>query len=653
MFKLRDYGMVRVAVSSPEIKVGGIDYNLSEIKKEIDRADKKNVDVILFPELSITAYTMGDLFFQQNVIKESYLAIENLMGYLKENSVEMLVTVGAVFMVDNQLFNCAFVIYQNELLGIVPKTHIPNYNEFYEKRWFSSSTMAKSDSVKFLERENIPFKRDLLFKDRNSELVVGVEICEDLWVPIPPSSNHSINGANVILNLSASNETVGKESYRRDLVKQQSGRCISAYAYSSSGIDESSTDLVFGGHMMIVENGKLLKEELFGLTEKESMIIQDIDVDKLQHERIKINSYMENSADLDYKVVEFSMADKSVEYIKRDDLHYNVFAGDELVEKEAKIKKIISIQTSALIKRLKHIGLKKVVIGISGGLDSTLAFLVCINTFKMMGLPLKNIVAVTMPGFGTTGRTYDNAVKLIKEFGAEFREISIKAACEQHFKDIGHNIDNHDLTYENSQARERTQILMDISSMVGGIVIGTGNLSELALGWCTYNADHMSMYAINCSIPKTLVKDIINFLKDSMDISKELKVALKDIVDTPISPELLPPTEDSEISQVTENIIGDYILHDFFLYYVLRFGFTPKKIFFMAKTAFDGIYEPKEIKDWLKLFYRRFFTNQFKRSCMPDGPKVGSVSLSPRGDWRMPSDSSYAIWMKEVEAIEL
>lgn len=646
--KLSRYGLFRVASASPKLKVGDIDYNIGEIKALINDANDKKTNMIVFPELAITGYTMGDLFFQDRVIKASYEGVQKIIDYSLD--LDLIIVVGNQLMVDNQMFNCGFIIYKGEILGIVPKTHIPNYNEFYEKRWFESSTNAVREKVDFLNYKDIPFHTNILIEDETTGAVIGTEICEDLWVPIPPSLYHSLYGANIIVNLSASNEIIGKEQYRRDLVTQQSARTIGSYIYSSASRHESTSDIVFSNHLLIAENGRLLSEKTFDLKNDNKIIYADIDVEKLKHERVVKNSFMENLPKLDYKRVKIKTEDKIVNKLLRKDI-----TGDIFVTKDYdSIKKIVDIQTAGLMKRMEHIGCKNIVVGISGGLDSTLALLIAVNCFNNMGLPLKNIIAITMPGFGTTGRTYNNAVAMIKGLGATFKEISIKAATEQHFKDINHDENKHDIVYENSQARERTKILMDVANQYNTIVLGTGNLSEIALGWCTYNADHMSMYAVNGSIPKSLVRNMISWIRDEMDgLKTEVREALTDILDTPISPELLPASETGEILQKTESVIGDYILHDFFLYYMVRHGFSPKKILLYATIGFEGRYEKAEIKKWLIMFLKRFFNNQFKRNCMPDSVKVGSVSLSPRGDWRMPSDALSKIWLKELEEDEL
>jgi len=647
-FKLNSYGFFRCAAANPPLVVGDLEHNKKEIINTIDLGLKKHVNFLVLPELSVSGYTMGDLFFQNRFIFHSYDVIKDIALHLQKIDSDMLVALGAPFICDNQLFNCAFLLQRGKILGIVPKTHIPNYNEYYEKRWFSSATKRKSSYVSFLDFENIPFSQNIIFSEKNSNTKIALEICEDLWVPIPQSSHHCLYGANIIGNLSSSNEIVGKSQYRRDLVKQQSGRCITSYIYSSSGADESTTDLVFSGHLLIAENASVLAEKDFDLDNDARMIIHDIDIEKLQHDRIKTNSFMENVQDIDYIQVSFSMTFKPVQDLIRSNLTKDIFKQGAHTE----IHKIVNIQSAGLIKRIKHIGCKKLVVGISGGLDSTLALLVCVNAMKYLGLANKNIVSITMPGFGTTGKTYNNAVALAKLLDTDLHEISIKDACIQHLKDIQHPLDAYDITYENVQARERTQVLMDIANKENAIVVGTGNLSELALGWCTYNADQMSMYAVNASVPKTLVREIITWFKEHFySNNNKLSNILDSIISTKISPELLPANKNDEIVQDTEALIGDYALNDFFMYYMLRHGFSPKKILFLANIAFRDIYSCGSIKVFLKKFFIRFFNNQFKRSCMPDSPKVGSISLSPRGDWRMPSDASYRLWTAEIESL--
>jgi NAD+ synthase (glutamine-hydrolysing) len=644
LFDNNDLGFVRVGVGTPHLKVADPEYNIDEICKVIDRfsSEYAGVQVALFPELCITGYTCGDLFNQRQLIVS---AERELTKFIAKVNLDMMIVLGMPILTDNQLFNCAVVIHRGHILGVVPKTFIPNYREFYEERWFASSISRISNQIK-LCNQIVPFNENLIFRDLQSDLRVAIEICEDLWVPIPPSSYHAIYGANLILNLSASNDIVGKIDYRRHLVAQQSARTISGYIYASAGSDESTTDIVFGGHSMIAENGVILAEQT---TYMDSItIVKDIDIEKLMNDRYKMNSFMEKvEFDRNYTTVEFSLAKYNALSLKRHIDAYPFVPSSEK-DKDIRCNEIFSIQSTGLSQRLIKTNIKKVVLGISGGLDSTLALLVSYEAFKKLNLPTRNIIGITMPGFGTTNRTYENALKLMRGLGITVREISIKESCLQHFKDIGHDQSIQDITYENVQARERTQILMDTANKEGGLVVGTGDLSELALGWSTYNGDHMSMYAVNSSIPKTLVRHLVKWYSTKVK-NEEIKIALLDILDTPVSPELLPPDSYDEIIQKTEDVIGPYDLHDFFLYNMVRQGFSPRKIYYLAAIAFKGKFSNEEIIKWLKVFYKRFFTQQFKRSCMPDGPKVGSVALSPRGDWRMPSDASYNLWLSELE----
>ncbi len=641
----KDFEYIRVAACVPEIKIANPMYNVNEIiSLSIKAAEDNNAKVILFPELCITGYTCGDLFNQKTLINGAEQALNYLLD--KTKLLNAIIAVGMPIKADNQLFNCAVLIYQGKILGAVPKTFIPNYNEFYEKRWFASSVSRISSSI-YLCNQEVKFNENLLFKDSQSSLIIGIDVCEDLWVNIPPSSYHTIFGANLILNLSASNETIGKLEYRRDIVKAQSAKCITAYAYASAGQSESTTDVVFSGHSMIAENGVLLEEDRFI---DNNIIYADIDLEKIYNDRIKFNTYMGKYDKRDYQYVEFNLGyNENLDLERYVDKSPFVPSNDQ--ERNNRCEEILNMQSAGLYQRLKKIGSKKAVVGISGGLDSTLALLVTVEAFKKLNEPLNGIIAVTMPGFGTTDRTYNNAVTLMKELGVTLKEISIKDACIQHFKDIDHDMEIHDITYENVQARERTQILMDISNKENGIVIGTGDLSELALGWCTYNGDHMSMYGVNSSIPKTLVKYIVQWYAEEMTDGK-IKDALLDVVCTPVSPELLPPDKEGNIVQFTEQTVGSYDLNDFFLYNMIRNGYEPSKIYYLSKIAFEEIFNDDVILETLNKFYKRFFTQQFKRSCLPDGVKVGSVSLSPRGDWRMPSDASYELWINELKEIQ-
>ena len=628
---LNRYGYVRVGAAVPEIKIGDPESNREIILKIIKEASNKDINILTFPELSLTGYTCGDIFNQSILLKN----VESNLKYIIENNHSgMLISLGLPIRVNNQLFNCAVVFYNNKILGVIPKTFIPNYNEFYEKRWFSSANDISIDKIE-LCGQTVDFGTNIIFKNVNSDVAVAVEICEDLWVPNPPSINHSLAGANIILNLSASNELVGKHEYRKGLIKQYSASCINAYVYCSAGQTESTTDLVFSGNSIIAENGNILKEDRFN---DNSLIYSDIDIESLMNDRIKINSFQGNFKINNYKYINFDMLFNQVNTIERN-INSHPFIPNDYNE-------IFTIQSIGLVQRLKKSGIEKVVLGISGGLDSTLALLVAIKTYEILNLPMKNIIGITMPGFGTTGLTYDNSLKLMNELGITLKEISIKDACIQHFKDIEHDINNLDITYENSQARERTQILMDMANKEKALVIGTGDLSELALGWCTYNGDHMSNYSVNSSIPKTLVKHMVEWYMENTE-NKNISNILYNIINTPVSPELLPADVNGNIKQKTEDTIGPYELHDFFLYNMIRHGYSPRKIFKLATIAFNN-YTEEEILNWMETFYKRFFTQQFKRTCMPPGIKVGSISLSPRGDWRMPDDISYNLWINEI-----
>lgn len=638
---MNEYGYVKVGASTLELKVSDTIYNVQMIKKQIDEAVNKNIQIISFPELSITGYTCGDLFNQDILIDKSYEGLKDLVDYSKDKMI--VIIVGSPIKCENKLYNCAVVINNGKILGIVPKTYIPNYNEFYEMRWFKSSNDLKIKEIN-LFNEIVPIGVDLIFTSKlDNELKFGVEICEDVWSLYPKSNDYASSGASIIFNLSASNETIGKYDFRKELIKMQSVKTISGYVYSSSGINESSTDLLFSGSSLIYENGKLLSENnRFDFNS--NLIYSDIDIKRLVNDRRKNTSFISNT-DKEYRNIYFTTSKNNL--ISRKYSKYPFVPSNE-DKREERCKEIINIQSSALAKRLKHTNIKKCVIGVSGGLDSTLAFLVIKKAFEKLKIDNKNIIAVTMPGFGTTNRTYENALDLIKINNATLKEIDIKKACLVHYSDIDQDINNHDITYENAQARERTKILMDIANKENALVIGTGDLSELALGWCTYNGDHMSMYSVNSSIPKTLVKYLVKYIADT---DKKNKKVLYDILSTPISPELLPADEKGNIKQITEDKIGPYILHDFYLYHFFRYGASPKKIYMLAVNTFENEYSKEEILKWLKVFIKRFFTQQFKRSCMPDGVKAGSISLSPRGDLRMPSDASYNIWIKELEEI--
>lgn len=642
---MKEYGFIRVGAIVNKLSLANPMKNAEEIIKEIKKAVKLGVSIVTTPELSITGYTCGDLFLQDQLLVDSENALQKVLEETK--SLDIISILGMPIRHDNQLFNCAVVIQKGKILGIVPKTYIPNYQEFYEARWFSSSRDLKTNEVEILGQV-VPISTKLLFQDKElKDITFGIDICEDLWTVSPPSDNHALAGATIIFNLSSSNELIGKQEYRKSLVASQSARTISAYVYVSSGIMESTSDVLFGGASMIYENGSMLAmNQRFEI--ESNIITADIDVFKLANDRRKNRSYMNMAADIDYRFIKVEVMD-TIKELQRDYKEYPFVPSNEL-ERSRRCEEIIEIQSSALARRLLQLGNSKCVIGMSGGLDSTLAFLVIVRAYEKLKRDMKDIIGITMPGFGTTDRTYQNAVDLVKEYGATLREISIKDASILHMKDIGLPEDDRSITYENIQARERTQILMDVANMEGGLVIGTGDLSELALGWCTYNGDHMSMYAVNTSIPKTLVRYLVSWVADTTDGKK--KEVLKDILATPISPELLPPDEAGNILQKTESSIGPYVLHDFFLYHFLRYGATPKKIYVLAKHTFKDSFRNDEIKKWLKVFIRRFFTQQFKRNCIPDGVKVGSISLSPRGDLRMPSDASYEAWLKELDEIK-
>ncbi|MBA5850073.1 NAD(+) synthase [Clostridium sp. cel8] len=641
---MRSMGFIRVAAACPVTDVGNINFNLENIKKCIDEAVSKHAKLVVFPELCVTSYTCGDLFLQRILIEKSTMAVEEICKYSMKK--DILIALGAPLQYNNCMYNCAYIIFEGNVLGIVPKSYIPNYEEFYEKRWFTPGFNLIDESVDLYFQKNIPFGVNIIFSCE--EFKFGFEICEDLWNVVPPSSYLALKGANIIGNLSASNDIVSKSNYRKGLVNSQSARSICSYVYSSSGVFESSTDIVFGGDLIISENGNILKNNNRFQRENE-VITSIVDVEKLNTQRLKNISFRDAGSIVPWKGlnVEFQFKDMNFGDYDREVLKYPFVPSDKS-QMEERCREIFNIQSSAFGKRVKHTGLNKAVIGISGGLDSTLALLVAVKTFDMLNIPRKNIITITLPGFGTTDRTYNNAVNLCKNLNTEFREINIVDACLQHFKDIGHDRAIHDVTYENVQARERTQILMDIANKEGGLVVGTGDLSELALGWATYNGDHMSMYGVNCSVPKTLVRYLVGYVAQN-EVSEEISHILIDILETPVSPELLPKDSSGKISQKTEDIVGPYELHDFFLYYFIRNNFEPKKILFLANIAFSDSYDKDTIKKWLKIFIRRFFTQQFKRSAIPDGPKVGTVSLSPRGDWRMPSDANLKLWLQDLE----
>ena len=639
-----NYGFVKVAAAVPRVKIADCNFNAKQLESLIAVADGKGVQIITFPEMCITAYTCGDLFGQQLLLEEAEMALMQILNNTRQ--LDIISILGMPVIVNSTVINAAVVIQKGKVLGVVPKTYLPNYKEFYEQRWFTSALQIAETSVR-LCGQIIPMGTNLLFE--TSDTIFGIEICEDLWSTIPPSSTLALQGAEIIFNLSADNEGIGKNSYLRSLIIQQSARCISGYVFSSCGFGESTTDVVFAGNGLIYENGnQLAHNDRFSF--EEQLIISEIDVEYLRAERRINTTFAASKGNIpaDKKPVRIAtefVNSKELNLTRTFKRHPFVPQGAALNER---CEEVFSIQVAGLAQRLVHTGAKTAVIGISGGLDSTLALLVCVKTFDKLGLSRKNIIGVTMPGFGTTNRTYHNAISLMNSLGITSREISIKEACIQHFKDINHDINVHDVTYENAQARERTQILMDIANQTGGMVIGTGDLSELALGWATYNGDHMSMYGVNGSIPKTLVKYLVKWVAEN-EVDETSCITLLDIVDTPISPELIPADENGDIKQKTEDLVGPYELHDFFLYYFMRFGFRPSKIFMLASLAFKEVYDEETIKKWLLIFFRRFFNQQFKRSCLPDGPKVGSISISPRGDWRMPSDASAAAWLKEIE----
>ena len=627
------YGFIRVASATHKMRVADIDYNTEEIIKIVKEAQKKDVAIAVFPELSITGYTCKDLFFQNALHQKVLKAIEEIKNKTKE--LNIIFIIGAPLWHKNRLYNCALILQRGEILGAVPKSFLPEHKEFYEKRWFTEGRDIKNETIE-INREKIPFGVDLIF---NKEAPFGVEICEDLWTTIPPSSYQAINGAIMHFNLSASDEIVGKHEYREALVSQQSARNISAYIYSSSGVFESTTDVVYSGDLLIAENGVILKKgERF--KRDSQLITADIDIEYLKYYR-KIETSYEDNKPKEVRVIETKELNQ-IKTLKRF-IDPHPFVPKNKAKREQRCKEIFSIQTAGLAKRIEHIGEPKIVLGISGGLDSTLALLVADKTMKLLKRDSKDIIAVTMPGFGTTSRTHKNAVNLCKKLKVTFKEIPIKEAVLQHFKDIGQDPKICDVTYENAQARERTQILFDLANKENGIVLGTGDLSEIALGFATYGGDHLSMYNVNASIPKTLIRYVIEWVAES---NEKIRNILKDIINTPVSPELLPEKND-KISQKTEEIIGPYELHDFFLFHMIKYGAEPKKILFLAKHAFKN-YDEKTILKWLKVFIKRFFINQFKRSCSPDGPKVGSISLSPRGDWKMPSDASMRVWMEDL-----
>ncbi len=642
--RLSAQGMVRIGVISPEHRVADIAFNCERIRQAVSAAG--DCRFFLLPELCVTAYSCSDLFFQSLLIEQAQHALFELAEFSAEK--QLTLVAGAPVAQGGRLFNCAAFISCGRILGLVPKTFLPNTQEFYEERWFSSAHDRTADFVEW-RGEAIPFGPDLLFRAAGlPDCVIGIEICEDVWVANPPSGRMAVKGATILLNLSASPELLSKESYRRELVKSQSARCLAAYVYASAGPGESSTDLVFSGHSLIAENGALLAESKRFRFESQT-ILADIDVERLINERVKNNSFAASGDEAAYRVIDFPLPEATATPLLRP-VPATPFVPPQEAERAERCHEIFEIQTTGLAKRLRHVNCARAVIGISGGLDSTLALLVTVKAFDKLGLDRSGIEAITMPGFGTTDRTRGNAERLAELLGVNLRVISIDAAVRQHFADLGHDETVHDITYENAQARERTQLLMNISNQVGGLLIGTGDLSELALGWCTYNGDHMSMYGVNGGVPKTLVRYLVAWCAEA-EFSGEISDILNDVCATPVSPELLPPHENGEIKQRTEDKVGPYLLHDFFLYHCVRLQYRPGKILFLARQAFAGQFSDAELRHWLQTFYRRFFAQQFKRSCLPDGPKVGSVVLSPRSDWRMPSDACVALWLKELEAV--
>ena len=634
-------GFIRAAALLPRVKVADPGYNKERICELIRQAAKQGVKIMVFPELCITGYTCGDLFYQELLLREAKKALFEIAEMTRD--LDAVVFVGLPVEYQAKLYNVAAALCGGKILGLVPKTHIPTYNEFYERRHFAKG-METPVEVRLDETHVVPMGTRLLFSCRQMPgLVMGAEICEDLWAPDPPSIGHAMAGATVIVNLSASDETTGKDVYRKNLVSGQSARLICGYVYCSAGDGESTQDVVYSGHNLIAENGTVLAESARFVNES---IVTELDIQRLCEERRRMSTY--GSTQIPYCRVEFDLKETQTELSRFVDPA--PFVPGKKEDRDKRCEEIFMIQAMGLKKRLEHTGSRTAVVGISGGLDSTLALLVTVKAFDLLGMDHKGIVAVTMPGFGTTDRTYENAVSLIRSLGADFREVGIAEAVRIHFRDIGQDENVHDVTYENGQARERTQILMDIANRLGGMVIGTGDMSELALGWATYNGDHMSMYGVNASVPKTLVRHLVRWYADTCE-DAELERVLLDVLDTPVSPELLPP-EDGKISQKTEDIVGPYELHDFYLYYVLRFGCTPKKIYRLARYAFAGAYSDETIKKWLETFYRRFFSQQFKRSCLPDGPKVGTVAVSPRGDLRMPSDACARIWLEELKELQ-
>ncbi|MCR4603895.1 MAG: NAD(+) synthase [Prevotella sp.] len=639
-----NYGMIKVAAAIPGVRVADVDYNVQQMESLIAQAEGKGAEIIVFPELSLTGYSCQDLFRQQLLLDKAEEGLLVLLDFTRK--LDIITVLGLPVRIGSLLYNCAAVVQHGCLLGLVAKTYLPNYNEFYEKRWFASATDLIAQDV-YLAGSPVHVSAEPQVFRTCDGACFGIEICEDVWAPLPPSNNLALAGADIILNLSATDELIGKHDYLVSLVSQQSARMMCGYVYSSCGFGESTQDVVYGGNALIFENGKLLAQaSRFSLDPQ--LRIQQIDIDRLRSERQNNTTFRTAQ---DGAVAHFvdckPIAPRDFELIRSVNAHPFIPADDKMAQS---CEEILNIQTLGLVKRLQHTHCDKAVIGISGGLDSTLALLIVVRAFDMMGLSRRGIIGITMPGFGTTDRTHTNAVALMESLGITQREISIAKAVTQHFLDIEHSMQVHDVTYENSQARERTQILMDVANQVGGMVIGTGDLSELALGWCTYNGDHMSMYGVNGGVPKTLVQYLIRYMAQ-LPLFAGQRHTLIDVVDTPISPELTPADAEGNIQQKTEDLVGPYELHDFFLYYLVRYGFRPQKVYMLAQHAFGDRYDDATIKKWLQTFCRRFFNQQFKRSCLPDGPKVGSVSLSPRGDWRMASDAANTLWLKECESL--
>ena len=637
-----NFGFLKVAAAVPHVRIADCDYNTGRMEALAEEAARRGVEIVAFPELSVTAYTCGDLVLQPTLLDAADEALERLVRATRKLPLTLIA--GAPLRHGSTLYNCAVVFTQGKVLGVVPKTYIPNYGEFYENRWFASGAGISDEHIVVAGHE-ADFGADLTFEVNGAEF--GIEICEDLWTAVPPSSQLALNGAKVIFNLSASPEAAGKHAYLRQLVAQQSARTIAAYVYCSAGFGESTTDLVFAGNGIVAENGTILREaERF--SPEEQLVVADVDIERLEFERRRNTSFRMNEAATENTVIEMEIPEGLRGVVLDRDIDPMPFVPKDETHRNERCEEIFRIQSHGLAQRMVHTRAEKAVIGISGGLDSTLALLVTVRTFDFLKMDRAGIIGITMPGFGTTDRTYNNALELMRGLGVTIREIPIRDACTQHFQDIGLDPTNRSAAYENAQARERTQILMDVANMEGGLVIGTGDLSELALGWATYNGDQMSMYGVNASVPKTLVRHLVKWTADT-EKDAATRATLLDIIDTPVSPELLPADCDGKIAQKTEDLVGPYELHDFYLYNFLRAGYGPAKILLLAEQAFEGSYDRAAILKWLTVFFRRFFSQQFKRSAMPDGPKAGSVSLSPRGDWRMPSDASAAAWLRELE----